>query len=82
MKQQESTQKKKENSVLYLVAVKSAAENHVESHVSQRESHVRVKRSVRHAERRNLDVAAVNFIYFIIFITSYVSVCIKKIYNC
>ena len=30
----------------------------VESHASQRESPVRVKRSVRHAERRDLDVAA------------------------
>ena len=58
MKQQESTQKKKENSVLYQVDVRSAVENPVESHARQRESHARVKRSVRHAERRDLDVAA------------------------
>ena len=58
MKQQESTQEKKENSVLYLVAARSVVENPVESHVNQRESHARVKRSVRHAERRDLDVAA------------------------
>ena len=58
IKKAESVENSLGNSVLYLVAARSAAENPVESHASQRESHARVKRSVRHAERRDLDVAA------------------------
>ena len=56
----------------------------VESLVKRKENHVKVRKNARRverAERRNLDVA-VNSFYFIIVITSNVSIRIKKIYKC